>query len=513
VNVTQLMLARFSARDREMATRVALGAGAARIVRQLLTESMVLALAGWAGGLLLGWLGLALLAWARPAHLPRQSEIAIDATVALAALGLSLVVTVASAIMPALRFASTGAPGTVGAMRSIVTPRRQRRWQRTLVAAEVALSIVPLVAAGLVLRSFVAMAGVPLGFEPAGVLTAQVGMSTRLFPDVSARWALLQEAVAEVARLPGVESVGGASPLPFEAGQLVGRFRRDDDPDLDVAATQQSILPGYLATVGIPIVRGRPFTGDDIATRNDVAIVDERFARALWPEAPTVVGRRFRIGSGARLRVLEVVGVTPPVRVTRVRDESRPHVFVPYHVFPVEMSLVVKASGDVAVLGPAIKRSVEAIGTQRAVHGIRPLEAYVADSRQEERFLLVALTVFAGGSLLLAIVGLYGTLAYLTAQRLPEFGLRVALGSTTARILALVAREGVMLVGIGVVAGGAGAMLAARSLSGLLYGVTPLDPLTLAGVAGLVAAAAALAVAQPAWRAARVDPTIALRSE
>lgn len=318
VNIANLMLARSKTRERDIAVRMAIGATRLRIVRQLITEDLVLAAAGTAAGLVVARGGIALVAWLRPVNLPRQSEIAIDTTVALVAVVLSILPTLLCGLLPALRLAGGRGALTLVSLRSAVSVAGGRRLQRTLVIAEVALSIVPLVAAGLMLRTFVNLSQAPLGFDPSNILTANVGYSYQKFPDVTSTWPLHRDAVAAVRRLPGVDAVSAASPLPLAPVQVTLRFRRDGDPsDQGYAATRQTILPGYLSVMRIPLLGGREFTDEDIAARRDVAIVDERFAQALW--AGSGIGQRFRMGSGQTLRVLEVVGVTPAMRVKRVR--------------------------------------------------------------------------------------------------------------------------------------------------------------------------------------------------
>jgi putative ABC transport system permease protein len=258
---------------------------------------------------------------------------------------------------------------------------------------------------------------------------------------------------------------------------------------------------------GIPLLRGRDVSDADLNDRRNVAVVDERFARMLSSGDP--IGRQFHIGK----RTFEVIGVTPSVRVTQVRDEPRPHFFVPYHVRPAEMSLVMKTRADVATLAPGIKRAVESIGNSRAVYDIRPMADYTAESVNETRFVMLVLVLFASASLLLTIAGLYATLAYLVSRRTHEFGVRLALGASMQQVVRLVATEGAKLTAIGGAIGIAGALAAAQLLSSLLYGVAPLDWATFAAVAGVIAIVACVASAVPAMRAARVDPLVALRYE
>jgi putative ABC transport system permease protein len=511
VNVTNLMLAKASAREREMAIRAAVGASRWRIVRQLLAEGVVLGSAGCAAGLLVGHVGIDLVSWLRPSHLPRETEISIDGTVALVAIGLSMTAALTCSLVPAIGLTRGMGQGMLSARSTVSIGGARRGLQRSLVIAEVALSIIPLVAAGLMLRTFSHLTQTPLGFDPSNVVTARVPFSARLVRDVESRLKLQRDAIAAVKALPGVEAVSAASPLPFAPLQGGMRIRRDVDTAdagfAGFAAMRQVVLPGYLSLTGTRVLRGRDITDDDIVARRDVALVDERFAEILWSGDP--IGQRFRIGQ----RAFEVIGVTPPVRVTRVRDQPRPHFFVPYHVYPVELSLVVKTRADATAIAPAIKRAVEAIGMTRAVHDIRPLSAYVAESLNETRFAMLVLTFFATASLLLATVGLYGTLAYLVLRRSQEFGVRLALGATAGQIMRLVAAEGIALTGAGILVGAAGALAATRALTGLLYGVTPLDPVTFVVIATAVGVVALLACTVPARRAARVDPIVALRCE
>lgn len=515
-NIANLMLARTKAREREVAVRLALGATRTRIVRQLVTENLVLAAAGCLFGLLIARAGVAWLVWLRAGDLPRGADIAVDAASVLAACGLSLAAVVCCSLVPAFR-AVRGARDEAGGLmstRATVSAVGGRRLQRLLVSAEVALSIAPLFAAGVMLHTFVNLVRAPLGFDAADVVTVKVGMSWRRFPDASARWPAYRDVLTAVRTVPGVEAASGVRPLPFEPTQ-VWRVRGEAPSVAVVAATQQSVLPGYLAVTRTPLVAGRDFTDDDIVNARDVAIVDETFARAMW-HGPAL-GRRFLAGP----RTLEVIGVTRHVRLTRVldaartsvRDEAMPHVFVPFHLHPIEMTLVVRTRHSATDVGPAIKRAVEDLGLTRAVYDIRPLSAYVADSMQDTRFAMAVLTAFAAAALLLVAIGLYGTLAYLISQRTTEFGVRLALGASTRQVMTVVAQEGIALTAAGAATGAGGALLASRGLRGFLYGVAPIDPTTLAGMVVVVTVVAVAAIGRPAWRAAHVDPNVALRQE
>jgi ABC-type antimicrobial peptide transport system permease subunit len=271
----------------------------------------------------------------------------------------------------------------------------------------------------------------------------------------------------------------------------------------------RSIMPGYFGVMGIPLRAGRDISDDDIIHRRRVAIVDERLAAQLWQG--DALGKRLSVEYSKQ--PLEVVGVAGNIRARDIRDSGTLMIYVPSHVYEIEQTLVVKTGAPLSAIGPAIKRAVEALGPGRPVFDIRPMDDIVAASIDNTRFTMLVLSAFAVASLVLAGVGLYGTLAYLTSQRTQEFGVRLALGASAASILRLVIREGCLLTGVGAALGLAGAIAATRAVRGLLYGVTPLDGLTIAGVVVLVAAVALVAVGSPARRAARVDPATALRAE
>jgi putative ABC transport system permease protein len=289
----------------------------------------------------------------------------------------------------------------------------------------------------------------------------------------------------------------------------VGRPGQPDIPP--ILATQQFALPGYLCTIGTPLLEGRDFTDDDIREQRQVTIIDAGLAKRLWPEG--AIGKLVSVYRTGWRNDLQVIGVTGNVRVTRVRDESIPHFMLPYSSYPSAMSLVVKTDEPTGRLRPAVESAVAAAHSRRAAFDIRPMSDYVSDSIGNMRFILFVLAVFAASSLVLAAVGLYGTLAYLTAQRTREFGIRLALGSSVKALIAIVIREGLFLVASGAAIGWIGVAALSRGIRELLYGVQPLDGLTLSGVSVLLAIAALAAAGVPACRAARIDPQTSLRCE
>lgn len=510
VNVANLLLVRAKTRERELAVRRALGATRLRLMRQLLAENLVIAILGGACGLLLARLGVGVLDWLRPLHLPRQSEIAIDGVVMLWTAGLTVMSSVIFGLVPALIFTRDAHGQPLHSSRAGSLLLRSRRLHRGLVLSEVALSIVPLIAAGLMLRTFTNLLEAPIGFDPAHVVTARIPLNLRVFSTVDRRSAFYRDASARVRELPGVDAAGVGGPLPLAPVQTTQRFWRSEDREPTPSIGMlQSIMPGYFGVMGIPLRAGRDISDDDISHQRRVVVVDERLAALLWNGE--AVGKQ--LGVGQAKQPLEVVGVAGQIRAREIRDAGTPMIYVPSHVYEIDQTLVVKTRAPLSTIGPAIKQAVEALGPGRPVFDIRLMEKIVEASIDNTRFTMLVLSAFAVASLVLAGVGLYGTLAYLTSQRTQEFGVRLALGASAATILRLVIREGCLLTGLGAAFGLAGAIAVTRALRGLLYGVTPLDGLTIASVVALVAAVALVAVGSPAWRAARVDPATALRAE
>jgi predicted permease len=510
VNVANLLLARAKTHEHELAVRRALGATRPRLVQQLLAENLVLAVLGGACGLLLARVGVDVLEWLRPVHLPRQSEIAIDGAVVLWTAGSTVVTGLIFGLVPALAFTRDTPGRQVHSSRAGSLMLRSRTLQRGLVLSEVALSIVPLIAAGLMLRTFANLLDTPVGFDPAHVVTARISLDLNRFSTVDSRSAFYRNAIARVRDLPGVEaaSIGGPPPLaPVQGTQRL--WRREDPEPTPVISLQRSVMPGYLGVMGIPLRGGRDISDDDIRQRRQVVVIDERLARLLWDG--NAVGKQLGVGSAKG--PLEVVGVAGPVRARSIRDPETPMIYVPSHVYEIEQTLVLRTRVPLSTIAPEIKKAVEALGPGRPVFDIRPMKDIVEASIDTTRFTMLVLSGFAIAALVLAGIGLYGTLAYLTAQRTQEFGVRLALGASAGSILRLVISEGCLLTVTGAAAGLAGAIALARTMRGLLYGVSPIDGVTIATVLALVATVALVAVARPAWRAAQVDPTTALRAD
>ncbi len=510
LNVANLMLARGSAREGELAVRRALGASRIQIVRQLLTESLLLALVSAGVGLLGAHFGLAAIAHQSASHIPLRSRIGVDGPLMLFAVALSASTSILFGLLPAWRLTSEMA-GQVRGRRTQTPGAGARSLQRILVVTEVALSIVPLVCGGLMLRSFLNLLHSPLGFDPANVVTAILPLDTKRYPGTEQRWALLGDVLARLRAIPGVESASAADPLPL-AGQESRRVGSIDRPDAPpILATQQFALPGYLHAIGTPLHQGRDFTDEDIATQRGEVIIDEDLAGRLWPEG--AIARRLVVYRTGRHDEFEVVGVTSGVRLTRVRDDNTPHFILPYGPYPGQMSLVIKTHESAAKLAPLIEAAVHAAHAGTPVFDIRPMSGYVSDSIGDTRFMVLVLTIFAGASVLLAAVGLYGTLTYLILQRTREFGIRLAVGSSVRAIVGIVLKESALLTVVGTALGLLGASALTGVIRQMLYRVHPLDGPTLVGIVGLVGIVALAAACIPAWRAARIDPQTCLRGE
>lgn len=507
VNIANLMLARIRARSREFAIRQALGAGRARLAQQLLGEAAVLAAIGAACGFALAFAGVRLLGWLNPS-LPRGSTVTVTTEAAMFVAGIAVLATLALGLLP-MRAGCADAPAPLHAGRGASARPRLRRLQRFMVVAEVALSIVPLVAAGLMLRTFVNLSSAPLGFDTDGIISARIAFSFADFPRTADRVRLLESSLERVRALPGVTGAAAGGPVPFSGWEQTRAYGRSGEPELTSRGVFQSVLPGYIPLLGTRLLAGRDFTDDDIHGERPVVIVERRIAEQLWPDG--ALGKHLSLGPG--MRELEVIGVSEPVRVTSVRDDALPHVFVPYHVWAFQPSLVVRSSMSAAALAPALKDAVESLGTRRPVFDIAPLRSYVDRSIGDARFMALVLGGFALAAVLLTAIGLYGTLAYLASFRTAEFGVRMALGATAAQVLRTVAGEGLLLTAVGTGIGLAGAIAAARALEALLYGVTPADTATMVTTGAAMAVIAVAASLQPAWRAARSDPSAALRAD
>ncbi|HEX6107186.1 MAG TPA: ABC transporter permease [Gemmatimonadales bacterium] len=528
-NVAGLLLARGEARQREMALRTALGADRRRLVTQLLTESVVLALAGAALGLLLAVWALRALVLAAPPSLPRLDSIAVDGWV----LGFTAAVAIASGIVfglaPALHAARpdlTGAlveggrGGTAGAAR--------QRFRRGLVVAQIALALVLIAGAGLLVQSFLRLRAVDPGFDPEGVLTARVELSPVRYERSDQIRRFYDELIRRLEELPGVGSAAAVRALPM-TGQLEigdwsflqeGRFSSPPLPTEWTPADWQVVTPEYFRTMGIPVLQGRGVEDGDRIGAPGAVVINQTLARQVWP-AGDAVGQRILLGGGGTDSIYRtVVGVVGDVRHRGLSADPRPEMYLPHQQFPAgtgtpqrSLYVVVRSSGDPASLATALHTTVAGLDPDVPLAEVQTMEEALGTWAAERRLTMMVVTAFALTALLLGAVGIYGIMAHLVAQRTREFGIRMALGAVPVEILRLVLRQGTWLSVLGIAAGLVGALALTRVLGDLLFRIAPTDPLTLAGTAVLLALVAAAASAIPALRATRVDPIDALRSE
>jgi putative ABC transport system permease protein len=520
-NVANLLLARATARQKEIAIRTALGASRWRVVRQLLTESVLLAFVGGALGVWLAMWGVDLLVALSPGNLPRPAEIGIDRRV----LGYTFLVSLATGILfgliPALHssrpdFSEALKEGGRGASGS---PRRQRA-RSLLVVSEVALALVLLISAGLLLKSFVGLQKVQPGFAPDNLLTVEIGLPEQKYADDRRIADFYRQLIARVQSLPGAEAVGAVSHLPLSGAEEIDGFSIEGRPDPREGGLVQSadfrvIAPDYFRAMGIPLLRGRAFDARDRADATGVMIIDETFARRFFPGEDPLGKRIDEDGSRTRHSFFEVVGVVGSVKHASLSADARPAMYVSYEQSGwLSMTLTVRtAAGDPANLAAAVRREVSAVDKDQPVTKISTMGETFARAVAPQRFNMLLLGIFAAVAMILATVGIYGVISYTVSQRSREMGIRIALGASRRDILKLVVGQAMLMALVGVVVGLAGALALTRLMSGLLYGVSATDPSIFVSISLLLAAVALLASYLPARRAMKVDPIIALHYE
>ena len=522
-NMANLLLARASTRQRELAVRRALGSSRARLVRLMLTESVMLALLGGiAGAALTVWLLEALLAFA-PAGLPRLPEAVIDGQV----LAFTAVMTIATALIfgtvPALQFSRTdvneslkeGGRGNASGGRGLL--------RSALVVIEFALALVLLVGAGLLVRSFWRLQHVDVGFDAQHVLTARLWLPQPNDPKTGPyfthprRLAAYEEILRRARTLPGVSASAAVGTLPFDgrAGNAPFTAEGSESDDRSRIPTTQitNASAGYFELMGIRLLRGRTFTDQDDDKAPPVVVITEALARRAWP-GQDPIGRRLHLGGPqAKSPWMTVVGLVNDVRTERLEDAARPTFYRSLkQASGLQLAIVLKTDADPKTLASLLAREVRAVDPDQPTYGIRTMEEIVRYATASRRFSTQLLGAFAVLALVLAAVGIYGVMAFVVGQRTREIGIRIALGARPGAVVHLVLRQALVLAACGVVAGIAAATIVTRLLSGLLFEVRATDPLTYAAIAGLLATTAAAAAWRPARRAASVDPMAALRS-
>jgi len=514
-NVANLLLVRASVREREIAIRTALGAGRRRLVMQTLSESLVLAFAGGALGVLFAYLAIKPIQTLSAGSIPRAAAISIDGTVLLAALGISVLTGILFGLAPAWQISRT----TIGTVlkeggRSSVSSGG--RWIRTsLLVGEVAMSIILLVGAVLLLRSFARLTSVDPGFRAEHVLAFRVALPNVSYREDHHRIAFFERLIRDLDALPDVTAAGAIHSLPMRDNyylSFTARGRPAPKPGESPSASYRAISPGYPATLGIPLLRGRLFNERDAEKAPMVAIVDQKFVDRFFPDEDPI-GQGIDIGNGTD-GFYEIVGVVGNTRQDSLDAEPAPTMYVPYaqSAFP-GMWVVARTSGDPAQLASAARQTVRTIDGTLPAYAMTPLTTVLSDSVAQRRFSMLLLVSFAAVALFLAAVGLYGVVAYSVSQRTQEIGLRMAIGAQRGDVVRMVVGGGMRLALIGVVIGTLGALGLSRIVKTMLYEVTPFDPPSYAVTALVLLAVAALACYVPARRAMRVDPLVALRQD
>lgn len=518
-NVANLLLTRAAGREKEVAIRTALGAGGPRIVRQLLTESVLLAVIGGAAGLLIARWTLYVVRTINPGNIPRLENIEINGAVLAFTFGISIVTGVLFGVAPAWRClrvdlnTSLKAGGRSGQSDGGLRLARNRL-RGLLVVSELSLSLMLLIGAGLLIRSFARLQGVPPGFATDHVLSMQVAVNGPKYREPKAVTQFYREIEDRITHLPGVKTEGLVSALPLTGtvgwGQInVEGYKPPPGQELQVDLRLAST--GYFRALGIPLVQGRFFSEFDTRDSQAMAIIDEKFAQRFWPRGDAIGKHLWFDHPDKPMTIAGVVGV---VKQYGLDNEDKIAVYFPHRQQGVSsMYLVARTSSDPAELAGAIVREIHAVDPSAVAYDVRTMQDRLHDSLARQRFSTLMLGAFAAFAVLLAAVGVYGVMSYLVSQSTHDIGVRVALGAQPGNIVGLVVRQGMELATIGIVGGLIGALALTRVMASLLFGVTTTDAVTFGTVALILAAVAFTATAIPARRATRVDPMVALREE
>jgi len=524
-NIANLLLVRASERGREIAVRAAIGSGRGRIVAQMLIESVVLGIGGAVLGVLLAWQGIGLIKALSPGNVPRLERVAIDGRALAFTAGIALLASAVFGLAPALRAVAGNLVDKLRDRGSDSGGVRGNKLRTTLAIIEVTLSLVLLIGAGLMVRSFSEIQKVDPGFDANNVVTFNAPLQFLKYLTTESRGNFHNQLAARLAQIPGVSGVGAVAPLPLAGGEQysVASYGRPGGPE-DVYQAQKadfkSVLPGYFEAMKIQLVSGRTFVPlDNEVKALDVAMIDQKLAKRLFRDE-TPLGKQLIVDhfneqtfSLERLPV-QIVGVVSNVRSASLAAEGRETIYVPY-VFQsfLPLTYVVRTKVDAATLVPQIRSAVAAMDRDVPVAGTTTLESYVTNAMAQTRFLLALITTFAVLAVVLASLGLYGVISYSARQRTREIGVRVALGASSRDVVRLILGQGMAVAGIGILLGLGGAIAATRVVKSYLVGVSAVDPITFAGVPVILLVVTAVASFLPARRASGIDPVTALREE
>jgi len=519
-NVANLVLSRSLGRRREFTLRAALGAGRARLVRQLLTESLVIALAAGAVGSLIAIAGIYFVKTFGPSNIPRLREVALDLPVFTFTLGIALATGILFGLAPALGATRANLVNSLkeGSERS-GTSATSRQLRDALLVSQVALALVLIISAALLTRTFFRMLGTNGGFNAERVLTFQLSLPVLKYADESHIVTLYHNVLEQVRSIPGVESAGIGETVPMGGEGESTVIRLPDHP----AASQKElpfanytiISPGYFSSIGTPLLRGRDFVESDTAESVPVAIVNVAMEKKYWA-GESAIGKQVGPGS-PRYPLLTIVGVVPDLKHISLREETVPEMFVLYTQRPwpsmLNMRVALRTKTDPASTTESVRQTIHSFDAELPLAKVASLSTLVDDSMSQPRFAMLLLTAFGMLALLLASIGMYGVISYSVLQRTQEIGVRMALGAARRNVFAMVLGQGARLVSVGIGIGLVAAFAVTRTMAGFLYGVEPTDPLTFAGVAALLVVVALLACYLPARRATHIDPIVALRYE
>jgi putative ABC transport system permease protein len=515
-NVSNLLLARAAARQKEMAIRLALGAPRARLLRLLLTESLLLALAGGAAGLALAYWAMRSFISFSPANVPRTNEIRLDGMALLFTFGIALLTSLAFGLLPALQASKLGVHTTLKEGGRQAGSAGRPRTRGLLVVAEVALSLLLLIGAGLMIRTFISFLRVNPGFQTDNLLTMKLALPYKKYPKPQQQVAFYQQVIERVRALPGVQGVGAVSDLPLVEGGIFafiieGRASASaqDDPD----AVWRAINPDYFRTMGMQLLRGREFTEHDQLGAVEVIVINETMAASFWPgEDP--IGKRIQIYDSQPMPWREIVGVVNDTKEAGLGAPTRPEIYVPFSQRPrTAMTLIAHTAAGPEQLAGAMRAAVQAVDPEQPVYRVSTMEQFFSAQVAVPRATMFLMGALAVAALILAAVGIYGVMAYAVTQQTHEIGIRTALGATQRDVLRLVVGQGMTLTLIGVAIGLAGAFALTRLMTSLLFGVSATDPATFTVIALLLTGVALFACYIPARRATKVDPLAALRYE
>ena len=524
-NLAALSLTRASGRYQEIAIKKALGATSSRLVAQLLTESLMLALLGGTGGVLLATWGVRALLLLGPTQLPRFQEIGVDLRVLAFAVCASVLSAAVFGILPAWQGARAGTNSALRAgSRGAGEGARLNRWRSVMVIAEIALSFMLLIGAGLLVQSFRCVQAIQPGFDPMNTLAVRVSLPKLRYQNRAAVALFCGKLLPGIQALPGVEEVGAVSILPMSAGGLTIGFSvvgQAGSPHDTYSANLRAATPGYFQAMKIPLLHGRAFSDHDDAGHVPVALISEAMARRLWPKGD-VIGAHINVDdNNTGPRPVEIAGVVGNVKQVGLESDQTFDIYIPMaqiHEDAVGLVTnsqywVVRSTAESGSVERAFLEELRKVDTDVATSDIKTLEDYLSDSVAPRRFSLRILTIFSVAALLLAMTGIYGVVSYTVTQRTPEIGIRLALGAGRTQVFRLILGQGLRVVFTGIVLGLFAALAITRLIRSLLFGVTPSDPLTFAFVSALLTVVALTACSIPARRATKVDPLIALRNE